>query len=173
MKNELMRQIDCLMAKAWDDLEKAAKTKDSASLNPLNGRMAELGKMKKDLLGIITRIQEMSTPSQNGPGKTASGLRKIRIKVTQGMINQNLLTLTEALRNGIVRTQESFSIETFPNQRKFTTFLERVGNKLQERSSIGAFYRDAGVQAGDIVEMTEVTSGNWHLKAVKESEGVS
>lgn len=47
MQHELMKQIDGLMAKAWDDLKEAADKKDAASLNPLNGRMAELGKMKK------------------------------------------------------------------------------------------------------------------------------
>ena len=169
MQNELMKQIDGLMAKAWDDLKEAADKKDSASLNPLNGRMAELGKMKKDLQVIITRIQEMSALPPIGLAKSSSGLRKIRIKVTQGMINQNLLTLTEAKRNGIVRTRENFTIETLPNHKKFTSFLERVGNKLQERGAIAHFYRSADVHAGDVVELTELTPGVWQLAAARDS----
>jgi hypothetical protein len=169
MQNELMKQIDDLMAKAWDDLKEAADKKDSASLNPLNGRMAELGKMKKDLQAIITRIQEMVALPSIGTAKTSSGLRKIRIKITQGMINQNLLTLTEAKRNNIVRRGENFTVETLPNQKKFTTFLERVGNKFQERGAIARFYRSANVHAGDIVEMTELTPGVWQLAATKDS----
>jgi hypothetical protein len=162
MQNELMTKIDGLMAKAWDDLKEAADKKNTAALSPLNGRMAELGKMKKDLQAIITRLNEMSeskTTAGNGPG-----LRKIRIKVTQGMINQNLMTLTEALKNGIVRTRETFDIETLPNHKKFHTILERVGNKLQARGSIAAFYRAANVQAGGIVELVEVAPGSWQLK---------
>lgn len=80
------------------------------------------------------------------------------------MVNQNLLTLTEALRNHVVRTGEQFTIETFPNNKTFTTHLERVGNKLQARGRIADFYRAANVQAGDIVELIELASGSWQLK---------
>ena len=85
------------------------------------------------------------------------------------MINQNLLTLTEALRNNVVRTRENFTIETLPNQKKFSTYLERVGNKLQERGAIARFYKSANVQAGDVVELTELTPGVWQLAAAKDN----
>jgi hypothetical protein len=80
------------------------------------------------------------------------------------MINQNLMTLTEPLKNNIVRPRETFQIETLPNHQKFTTILERVGNKLQARGVIADFYRAANVQAGSIVELVEVTPGSWQLK---------
>jgi hypothetical protein len=170
MQNEMMKTIDGLIAKTWDDLKEAAHEKNSAALNSLNGRMAELGKMKKDLQTIIARLQEMSATSKPGHGRTESGLRKIRIRVTQGMINQNLLTLTEALKSGIVRTKETFTITTLPNQRRFETFLERVGNKLRARGAIGRFYEAADIQDGDIVELIETESGKWQLRAAKEAE---
>jgi hypothetical protein len=162
--SELMKTIDELMAKAWDELREAAHKKDSSALNPLNGRMAELNKMKRDLQAIIQRLEEMSTPNRAGATGGSGGLRKIRIRVTQGMINQNLLTLTEALRRGIVRTGEMFMIETFPNHRKFKTVLQRVGNKLQERGLIASFYRAANTQADGIVELVEIAPGSWYLK---------
>jgi hypothetical protein len=164
MQNELMKQIEGLMAKVWDDLKEAADKKDSAALAPLNGRMAELAKMKKDLQGIITRVQEMGDIKKVAFSAPGPGLRKIRIKLTQGMINQNLLTLTQARRNGIVQLGETFRIEALPNHRNFVTTLERVGNKLRERGFIAEFYRAAGMQAGDIVEMIEVSPGSWQLK---------
>lgn len=161
-----MKQIDKLMAKVWDDLRDAADKKNSAALPPLNGRMAELGKMKSDLQAIIRRLNEMGNYSRTEDGQGTTGLRRIRIRVTQGMINQNLLTLTEALNRGIVRTGETFNVETLPTHRKFTTTLKRVGNKFQERGWIGEFYKAANIQAEDIIELVETSPGSWQLKPV-------
>jgi hypothetical protein len=38
------------------------------------------------------------------------------------------------------------------------------GKKLRERGKIAKFYRDAGVHAGDVVLLIEITPGQWQLK---------
>ena len=91
------------------------------------------------------------------------GNRKLNISVTQGMINQNLLTLTEYVNSGIVRIGEQFSIKCEPSGELFDTVLLDRGNKLRERGAVGRFYHDAGVRAGDCVELFEIAPRRWKL----------
>ncbi len=90
------------------------------------------------------------------------GLRVLRIRVTAGMLNQNLLTLTRARKLGQVRVGENFHI-TLPNGDSFSTDVCLPGNKLRERSQIGKFYRDHRIKEGDTVILREVKGGNWEL----------
>ena len=55
----------------------------------------------------------------------------------QGMINQNLLTLTEHINRGTIRVGETMDIETVPGGERFTTKVLPTGNKLQEREDNG------------------------------------
>lgn len=170
MKNELEDKIDALIAKAWEELRNAANSKDSSALNSLNGRMAELNKMKKDLQLISVRVYEMDDSGKTVQIKNPTRLRKISIRVTQGMLNQNLLTLTDACRQGIVHRGETFQIETLPNNGKINTTLLRAGNRLKQRGKIAAFYQAANVKPGDNVEMTEISPGSWQLKAADRAD---
>ena len=57
----------------------------------------------------------------------------MQVKVSQGMINQNLLTLTEYVNRGVVRIGEEFTVESDPPGEFFKTDIVRHGNKLRER----------------------------------------
>jgi hypothetical protein len=103
--------------------------------------------------------QSVAAHSENG-----GGIRELVIDVTQGMINQNLLTLSPHMRRGIIRSGEKLSIEALPSGDRFETELLASGNKLRERGRIAKFYRDAAVRAGDLVVLREVTPGHWQLK---------
>ena len=91
-------------------------------------------------------------------------LRRVLIEVTQGMINQNLLTVTEALKRGQLKAGEELIIEAIPSGEKFKTVVMPSGNKLQERGAIGRFYRKARVVADECVELLEVTPMQWKLQ---------
>lgn len=122
--------------------------------------------MKKTLLRIEDKLKGLKDASPNPRLVTpANGnLRELPIEVTQGMINQNLLTLTNHVKRGRIRTGEDLTIETDPSGERFTTELLTNGNKLQERGAIGRFYREAHVQAGDFVVLTEIAPKKWALK---------
>ncbi len=94
---------------------------------------------------------------------SSSGLRNITVEISQGMLNQHLLTLTDAKQQGLVRDGEKFAIQ-LPDGAKFETELCDPGNKLRERGLIRKFYEDSKINAGDKVIMSEVSRGSWILR---------
>jgi hypothetical protein len=103
-------------------------------------------------------------------GVSPAGLRELTIEVSQGMINQHLLTLTHAKRLGKVKLGEEFNI-TLPDGTNFTTDLCDPGNKLRERGLIRQFYEKAGIKDGDKALLSETSPGAWQLTVLtKEAE---
>lgn len=101
---------------------------------------------------------------------SASGLRSLVIEVSQGMINQHLLTLTDAKRMGKVTLGEQFKVR-LPDGTTFKTDLCDPGNKLRERSLIRRFYESVNAVEGDKITMKEETPGNWVL--LKGDDGLA
>jgi hypothetical protein len=90
-------------------------------------------------------------------------LRMLEVEVSQQMIDQNVLILTEYIEDGTIGVGEILNIEAAPSGDRFATVAD--SNKLREGGGkIAKFYRDAEVTAGDIVLLTEVTPGNWYLE---------
>ena len=79
------------------------------------------------------------------------------------MIRQNLLTFTEALRRGKLKSGEEMRIESVVSGERFRSEILGTGNRLQERGAVGRFYRDAQVKGGDYVTLEEVSAGEWKL----------
>lgn len=88
--------------------------------------------------------------------------RRIRTSITQGEINQNLLTLTDARKRGLIRMGEQFRIR-LPDGQEFETELVQPGNKLRERGRIREFYEQQRIKPGDHVILEEVSPGTWTL----------
>ena len=155
------------MTKTMGKVADAAKNQDLNALEALTRRASELKQMKEQVLAIQHRLQGF-VANEHVPGvyldsKTPYG-REIRIEITQGMINQNLLTLTEAINRGTVSIGEALVIEAEPSERKFKTVVMGNGNKLQERGEIRKFYQDAKVAPGDMVLLRETSPGQWKLR---------
>lgn len=121
--------------------------------------------MKKTIVAIEERLKGFQMPE-----KEPEGLRVLPIEVTEGMINQNLLTLTEHVKRGRIKVGESLTVEVFPSGARFRTELLSNGNKLQERGAIGRFYREVGVKKWDFVVLTEVSPGRWTLKKAPDGQ---
>jgi hypothetical protein len=92
------------------------------------------------------------------------GLRCIDVEITQGMINQNLLVLTDAVNRGIINIGETLALECVPSGERFSTEVIEQGKKLRERGAIGRFYATARVRARDNVRMSEVAPRHWRLE---------
>ena len=154
------------MDQTMSKITKAAASQNLAELEALTKRASELKQMKEQIAAIQHRLigfagkGEIKTQSNSHPALTQ---RELLIEVSQGMINQNLLTLTEPLKRGQIRTGEELVVEALPSGERFKTQVMTNGNKLQERGAIGKFYRAAGVQAGDFVVLREVSRGSWQL----------
>lgn len=133
----------------------------------LNAHKKEVQAASNALVRVL-----METLSFEGDGVQVgkSGLRTFIIEVSQGMLNQNLLTLTDAKRAGHVKVGEKFSIK-LPDGTAFDTDLCDPGNKLRERGLIRHFYEQSRVGPGDSVILKEETSGTWRLLTGASPEG--
>ena len=101
---------------------------------------------------------------------SVSGLRTLWINVTQGMLNQQLLTLTDARRQRRVEIGEKFKIR-LPTGEEFETELCDPGNKLRERGMIRRFYETSNVEEGEKVILKEIEKGSWQLLTLDSPEG--
>jgi hypothetical protein len=164
--NDIPTTINNLMAQTMSKITKAAATQNLTELEALTKRASELKQMKEQIASIQHRLigfagNDETKIQSNGYSTLAQ--RELFIEVSQGMINQNLLTLTEPLKRGQIRIGEELIIEALPSGERFKTVVMTNGNKLQERGAIGKFYRKAGVQAGDTVVLREISRGSWQL----------
>lgn len=166
--NNITERIDRLMKNAMEGIAMAANRQDLMALESLTQRATEMRAMRDQIVAIDGRLRSLENGSAVGAGQRqpSSGARDIRVEVTQGMINQNLLTLSDAIKRGQIKAGEVLNITALPSGDIFVTELLEAGNKLRERGKIGKFYRDAAVHAGDVVMLREVTPGRWELRKV-------
>jgi hypothetical protein len=91
------------------------------------------------------------------------GLRSIRVALTQGMLNQQLLTMTAAKRRGIIHDGEKFTIIIPGENKPITTELAQPGNRLKERGALGRLYKREELSPGDKILLQEISPGTWEL----------
>jgi hypothetical protein len=156
---QAITQIDQALTDVFRQVSEAADRKDLNILPGLTKKLSELEATKNRLRSL-----------RNGPGtsaptpQTSGGGRELIVEVSEGMINQNLLTLTPHVKRNTIKVGEALDIEPLPSGDRFQTELLASGNKLRERGRIARFYRDAGVRAGDSVVLSEIAPGHWRLK---------
>jgi hypothetical protein len=164
--NKLTDEIEHAITETMQEISSAAQRRDLNVLEHLTKKASELRAMKEQVAAIENRVRAMKNGTHvvSAHAGNSGAIRELVVEVTQGMINQNLLTLSEHMRRGIIRSGEKLNIEAQPSGDRFETELLASGNKLRERGRIARFYRDAGVRAGDCVVLREVTPGHWQLK---------
>lgn len=148
----------------------AAQRGDLAIVSRLSKEATELEALLKTATGISTRLAELENESVDAAPPDApsfspeTNLRLLAIEITQGMINQNLLTMTPHVKKKVITVGEYLFIETDPDGDRFKTDLLENGKKLRERGAIGRFYSRASVRAGDFVELIEREPKQWLLR---------
>jgi hypothetical protein len=164
--NKLTDEIEQAITDAMQEISRAAERRDLTVLEHLTKNASELRALKEQVVAIENRLRAMKNGAHIVPAHAGNSgaIRELVIEVTQGMINQNLLTLSDHMRRGTIRSGEKLNIEAQPSGDRFETELLASGNKLRERGRIAGFYRDAGVRAGDCVVLRELTPGHWQLK---------
>jgi hypothetical protein len=163
--NLITNRIEEAIVSVMKQISTAAGRQDFNGLESLTKKASELRAMKDQLLAIENRFQYLINEPQtkSTDEKKVPSIRELVVEVTQGMINQNLLTLTDGVNQRIVRIGEKLNVE-LPSGERFETELLATGNKLQERGKIRKFYQDENVQADDSVVLSEITPGRWRLK---------
>jgi hypothetical protein len=174
--------IDELIEKTMQDIAAAAAKRDISAVTAHTKKASELEEMKNTVLGIEERLKGLHAPQSSREAVPITGqtpksvvqngqkLRELPVEVTQGMINQNLLTLTAHVKRGRIRTGEELLVEAQPSGERFRTDLVVNGNKLRERGAIGRFYREAGVHDGEFVVLTETAPRRWTLRKAVAGE---
>lgn len=127
-------------------------------------RLDEVRKHLIALKNIYDSIldDECLSPESESRRDAKSNLREFSIEVTKGMINQNLLSLTQPKKIGLIAHGEKMVIKP-PVGKEFSTEVLAIGNRLKERGRIGAFYEHANVEPGDRIILKETKSGFWRL----------
>lgn len=165
--NDIPRTIETLMNQTIAKINEATSKPgcDVAELEGLTKQASELKQLKEQVAAIQHRLHALSggNPPKGKQRSSGNFLRELQIEVSQGMINQNLLTLTEAIKRGQLKVGEQLIIEVLPAGDKFSSDVMQPGNKLRERGAIGKFYRSAGVRDGDYVTLRESARGEWQL----------
>lgn len=119
-----------------------------------------LSHLKKELADISDAIYG---PEDIEDQADRLGLRTIRVRLSEGMINQNLLTLTTARKRGVVKKWEKMEIHP-EGAEAFTTDIVSPGNRLRERSRIKEFYLKKKASAGDTIILVETAEGVWSMR---------
>jgi hypothetical protein len=88
--------------------------------------------------------------------------RPLRIEVSEGMIRQNLLTLTKGVKRGLMKVREEIQIR-LPNGELLKSRIMPPGNRLQERGGIRRLYLEYNVKAGDSILLFKQESGEWKM----------
>jgi len=167
------------MKNIMSQISEAAAKRDLAAIQRLTRTASEVQGLIEECAAIQQRIASLNSESANVPPVTAAPpangkIRQLVIEVTDGMIRQNLLTLARHVRSGKIKVGEVLDIEALPSSQRFQTVLLEQGKKLQARSEIASFYRDAKVKGGDYVLLTEIAPGCWTIKKAPPGEyGVS
>lgn len=176
--NQLLERFDKLTGRIMGAVQQAASEQSVEEL----GRLAHLAKetksMREHLVLLERRLAELEKgivendhkPVQVSSNWPTGTLRELRVEVTQGMINQNLLTLTDHVNVGRVQPGEDFTIEAKGSDEQFRTPLLANGNKLQERGAVGRFYRHNSVKPGDVVLLKETSPNRWVLQTLTHRE---
>lgn len=101
--------------------------------------------------------------------KTTTGSRKIQVQITQGMINQKYLSLTQAKKAGIVKVGDSFKIHVGDGI-VVETCLINPGNKFQNRTFVQSVFEKHGAEAGDYIELEEQEDHSWTMQYRNQTE---
>jgi hypothetical protein len=164
--DEFSSEIETEITNTMEKISAAAVRRDLNAVEKETKKAAELTAIKDQYEASKSRVRTLKNESQPTSAfvRTPGSIRELAVPVTQGMITQNLLTLTEPVKRGKILVGERLSIEALPSRDQFQTELLASGKKLRERGKIAKFYRDAGVHAGDVVLLTERTPGQWQLE---------
>lgn len=99
-----------------------------------------------------------------------SGLgTQIGIFVTEGMISISALSLTHAVKQGVLHRGQALRV-TLPNGQSFETTIDSPGNRLKERGKIAAFFKMEGVTPNTWVYLKEYSRGEWLLYGQNSKE---
>ncbi len=114
------------------------------------------------------RLTNMETEIQSEHGRigccasATPGSKHFSITVSQGALDYHYFVVTPALKAGLMKPNQPIKIK-LPTGVEFQT-VALMPNRLKERGKIGAFFQQAKVKAGDVLNVKEVSPDVWEVK---------
>ena len=177
---DFIERIEHLLENTMSAVKAAAERCDVHALQQLTRRSQQLKTLKDRAVAMDEELRDLESGASDGTQRVEShperdevrvardsNAHRLLIEVTQGMINQNLLTLTEHVNAGRIRPGGEITIEAKPSGELFSTELLSDGNRLRERGAVARFYRDARVNAGDTVVLKQESPHRWILEKLQ------
>jgi len=166
--SELRSQLEILHHQVKAKCKDCLETDDMEGLRSMTLSMELVAKHNLSLDQIHLAVQEilrLLNPKKQSIESflESSNYRQIRVQVTQGMINQNMITMSEARKKGLILLSEKMEIMPIPSGKLFETEICNPGVKLKARSAVKHFFETAGVKAGDFIVFDEVDRNSWKL----------
>jgi hypothetical protein len=130
-------------------------------------RLEKMAKALETFSGVFADVCELiGGGDEEATQDNKDKLRHFTIMVTEGMLRNHMLTLTNAKQRGLIAEGEQF-ILTPKDGETITTTLVQPGNRLQARKAIWQFYERFSVKAGERIVMEEHQAGEWNLYPLK------
>ncbi len=136
------------------------------------GEVRNLEKVQKHLKAVedFVYLAESKLFGDGDPShREPNGLRKVICFVTDGLLKMSALSLTNAVRSGVIDSGERLQI-TLESGEQFETSIDRVTGRLLERGKIAAFYRSESVEAFEDVYLKETSPKRWLLYSSRSRE---
>ena len=145
--------------------KQASVNKDLRRIHIVSRHLEELTAVADTLRRALRKLGELEVEADVGHRRAGQRflLRNFSVTVTQGMIDNKRLTLTQAVRQRQILVGEEMTISIPSIKQEVKTVLMAQGKKLRCRGVIGHFYEKAGVVAGTQVHLTETSPGHWLL----------
>jgi len=150
-----------------DDIE--IKFRDNGDIDYgrfLLERMDTLNRLEKALRSVEEEYdsirEDLGLTNEVRSDQKEDNLRLLRVSVTENAVKQSLLSLTGPKKQGLVEVGERMTIHT-PVGKPFSTRIGKVGNRLEERGRIRAFYKEYKIEDEDVVILEEIEPKVWKL----------
>ncbi len=157
-----MKEIRYLEEKIWNLMKISIEKKESKRIAQLNTIVQDIERIKKEAQKVEHAIENIESNKFEESEKSTSW------EITQGAIKQNYLSITKAIKNGLIPTDErEFEVETSVGQ-VFKTDALSPANRLRERGKIAEFYQKSKIKSGDKVLWREVAPLRYHLSKLEE-----
>lgn len=163
MRETLAARITAVRERLLANVKRAAEEKQLRRLHVANRQLEELTAVETTINRSLRKLEDLEVEARIGIPTDRPSLRNFSVWVTQGMIDNQRLTLTRVLRTRLILVGEKMLITIPATDEVVRTEVMAQGKKLRCRGAIGRFFLKANVTAGTEVSMTETAPGEWVL----------
>jgi len=157
-----MKEIRYLEEKIWSLMRIAIEKKESKRIGQLNTIVQDIERIKKETQKLEHAIESIESD------KFEESQKSVSWEITEGAIRQNYLSITKAIKHGLIPLDgREFEVETSVGQ-VFKTDALLPANRLRERGKIAEFYQKSKIKPGDKVLWREIASLKYHLSKLEE-----